>query len=599
MMQAAPHPEIFLDGRVTLHGGDCMDVLSRLEEASIDACVTDPPYHLTSIVKRFTTVSDLDVEVAKATPHRRTSSGFMGKQWDGGDIAFRPETWAAVYRVMKPGAHLLAFSGTRTYHRMVCAIEDAGFEIRDCIQWVYGSGFPKSHDVSKGIDRAAGAEREVVGSYTRGLAMHPGNEGADNWRENYTGHVSITAPATNAAREWQGWGTALKPACEPIVLARKPLIGTVAENVLQHGTGAINIDGCRIPGEVPSVPQPNLTPGHGKRRKGNCGLGASDGRIGEMSSASGRWPANVIHVGSEEVVGAFPDARSAGDYPSDSLTREGVTSFGGKQGALYSDSGSAARFFYQVKQDEPCLSIRDVSDVGERFDLKSERVVSVLIRAVEASTHRLALQRQSYRGTSIAVTATELEIICASVTEIIQNLERRYSLGFPHENLEARLPGVRCVAIPKRIGTTTITVDRSTLGPFVELATFDITETSEEVGASGSARRFWYSSKADSDDRLGSKHPTVKPLDLMQYLVRLITPKGGLVLDPFSGTGTTGEAAWREGMRAVLIEREAEYQKDIRRRMELALSGPDERVRESIKASGKVESPGPLFEDWP
>jgi DNA modification methylase len=349
---------------VTLLPGDCLAVLPSFVGNSLDSCVTDPPYGLS----------------------------FMGKAWDRGVPG--AEFWKHVLRVLKPGAHLLAFGGTRTYHRMACAIEDAGFELRDCIQWIYGSGFPKSLNVSKAIDEAAGAERRVIGK----------------------------RPATDAAREWQGWGTALKPACEMIVLARKPLSErTVVANVLRWGTGALNIDGCRV---------------------------------GDYVQHSGRWPANVIHDGSDEVAGAFPDAP-------------------GQQ-----------------------------RSTGPEFKSK-----------------------------------------------------------------------------------------RNVYGVYAE------TVAHEPRGDSGSASRFFYGAKADADDRLGSKHPTVKPLDLMQYLVRLVTPPKGVVLDCFAGTGTTGEAARREGFRAVLIEREPEYQNDIRRRMRLAMAGPAERRRESIKAKNAASTnSGPLFE---
>ena len=198
--------------------GDCRDIIATLPDNSVHSIVTDPPYEL----------------------------GFMGKKWDNSGIAYDVTLWAECLRVLKPGGHLLSFGGTRTYHRMVCAIEDAGFEIRDCIVWLYSSGFPKSHNVGKGIDRAAGAERAVVGKDGRsanstwlGIAVRGETGfGIGNW--------DITAPATDDAKKWDGWGTALKPANEPIVVARKPLAGTVASNVLEHGTGAINIDGTRI-----------------------------------------------------------------------------------------------------------------------------------------------------------------------------------------------------------------------------------------------------------------------------------------------------------------------------------------------------------------
>jgi site-specific DNA-methyltransferase (adenine-specific) len=424
-----------------------MDVLATIAENSVDACCTDPPYHLTSIVKRFGGDNAAPAQFGKDGVYSRASSGFMGKQWDGGDIAFRVETWREVYRVLKPGAHLLAFGGTRTFHRMACAIEDAGFEIRDTIQWLYGSGFPKSHDVSKNIDRAAGVAREVLGRKEHPTsADRTGDKSPYQAEQSHlNGASNITAPATDAARQWEGWGTALKPACEPIVLARKPLSErTVASNVLRWGTGAINVDGCRIE-TVETTERPS-----GK----NADIYGADNRRGMIrGGTNGRWPANVIHDGSDEVVGAFPETQSG-----------------------YSDGTKSG---------------------------------------------------------------------------IQQNVFGKYGPG-----------------------------------------TFQ-----ETYGDEGSAARFFYTAKADSDDRIGSKHPTVKPLDLMQYLVRLITPKGGLVLDPFAGSGTTGEAAFREGMRSVLIECDAEYLKDTERRIELLMAGPDERAFKSQKAKqdGKPIDLGPLF----
>lgn len=447
--------ETFLDGKVQMHCGDCLDVLATLEENSIDSCVTDPPYHLTSIVKRFGKEGSAPVrsnlerdpntiqDWGRTSPYQRAASGFMGKQWDGGDIAFRPEVWREVFRVLKPGSHLLAMGGDRTYHRLASAIEDAGFEIRGTVAWIFGSGFPKNHDISKAIDRAAGAERELTKT---GQVKRNGYGGWDTGSSDTRPRYDI--PATPAARQWEGFGTALKPAMELICLARKPLSErTVAANVLKWGTGAINVDGCRVEsndGLVRPVIQRNDNEVYGK------GLGA-----GTQIEPNGRWPANVIHDGSAEVVEAFPE----------SIARNGGTTNG-----CAPDSG------YGMRATDDCPIYRD----------------------------------------------------------------------------------------------------------------------------SGSAARFFYSSKADADDRLGSRHPTIKPLDLMQYLVRLITPPKGTCLDPFAGTGTTGEAAFREGMRAVLIEREAEYQDDIRRRMKLCLSGPDERARESIKQrmKDKPVDNGPLFDTY-
>jgi site-specific DNA-methyltransferase (adenine-specific) len=246
----------------TLHLGNCLDVLKTLPDNIIDAIVTDPPYGL----------------------------AFMGKKWDY-DVPSE-DIWKECLRVLKPGGHLLAFAGTRTQHRMAVRIEDAGFEIRDMIAWVYGSGFPKSHDISKAIDKAAGAEREVMGK-ERNWGATKADDGKTAYGD-YQGDWNITAPATPAAKQWQGWGTALKPALEPITVARKPFTGTVAANVLEYGTGAINVDGCRVgSGPIASA---------GGTRRSNGIMGASEPLGGWEPTHAGRFPANLIHDGSEEAV---------------------------------------------------------------------------------------------------------------------------------------------------------------------------------------------------------------------------------------------------------------------------------------------------------
>lgn len=429
--------EVFLNGRVQLCCGDSLHFLRDQPDNRYDSIVTDPPYALVSIVKRFGKGgAPVKVPEGGSGAYARASAGFMGKQWDTGETAFSVEFWEQCLRVLKPGGHVVAFSGTRTYHRLAVAIEDAGFEIRDMIGWLYGSGFPKSHDVSKGL------ARELAGPGLR--------------------------------EEWEGWGTALKPAQEPICFARKPLVGTVAGNVLQHGTGAINIDGCRVGDFVNTTPPgtdrynaANFEQGYRPSAYGRDGEASADPRYTENGSTNfaakpgprggspeGRWPANIVHDGSEEVLAAFP------------------------------------------------------------ADLTSGKPAGI-----KAGNNN--------------------------------NVFGQFAGGIPVTGF----------------------------------------------GDSGSAARFFYTAKADADDRIGSKHPTVKPVDLMQWLVRLVTPKGGLVLDPFAGTGTTAEACFREGMRCMLVEREAEYQADIRRRMALILAGPEERARESIKAktAGQPVDHGPLF----
>ena len=315
--------------------GDCFDVLKDIPDGSIDLILTDPPYGLK----------------------------FMGKDWDHGVPGV--QFWEQILRVAKPGAHLMAFGGTRTFHRLAVAIEDAGWEIRDTLMWVYGSGFPKSLDVSKAIDRAAGAEREVVGQ------RNPYFDGGK--RANYTaasgnvyggykaivmedGTIPITAPATDAAKQWEGWGTALKPAWEPIILARKPLIGTIAENVLKYGTGAINVKGCRVEN---TKRVPNGISTEKSQYVYNGGWGKETGKESGHNPDIGRWPANLIHDGSDEVVelfpvnvrGAIPGTQKRGKKTQSDRNNNVsyATRFYQKISGYKEETGSAARFFYCAK----------------------------------------------------------------------------------------------------------------------------------------------------------------------------------------------------------------------------------------------------------
>lgn len=421
----------YQDEAVTFYPGDCRSVLPCFTENLFDAVVTDPPYEL----------------------------GFMGKSWDSTGIAYNVDLWLEVYRVMKPGAHLLAFGGTRTYHRMACAIEDAGFEIRDQIQWLYGSGFPKSLDVSKAIDREAGAEREIIG-------RRPDHVLSNGWREREgradrlpETSLNITTAATDEAKQWNGWGTALKPANEPICLARKPLEKglTVAQNVLKWGTGALNIDACRI--DAPK--------GNGVWGSSNKTVDADRTFVGSPDAAeyrteqhpNGRWPANVIHDGSDEVLACFPETtsgslelhhkRTGGKPPIGTFTIRDRT---GEQ-EFIGDSGSAARFFYTAK----------------------------------ASKH----------------------------------------------DRDAGLNG-----LPLR--------EKITRNSYGDQSEYECPDGASRVGNKGTSLA-------------RNNHPTVKPVELMKYLCRLVTPPGGLILDPFLGSGSTAKAALIERFKIVGIELNLEY----------------------------------------
>lgn len=461
----------YQDESVTLYHGDCLDVLAALSDRSIDAIVTDPPYGLEFMGKEWDSPwkrgddvnADAGFSKVGMTDHQRlprptftgttnpkclSCKGTRRGRRDGTALvkvctcdapqfpnvratemtAFQDwcQQWAAeCLRVLKPGGHMLAFGGTRTWHRLACAVEDVGFEIRDSIAWLYGSGFPKSLDVSKAIDKAAGAERKVVGSYAGASNIGKKAEGKWGYRPDGASNkgadrtVNVTAAATDAAKQWAGYGTALKPAFEPIVVARKPIRGTVAANVLEHGTGAINIDGCRVGDDERETTRSN---GEVVSENGSMS-GANYGRVAGPT-VTGRWPPNVL----------LDDSQAA------ELDRQSGIQ---KSGVAVQRNGGGQRIFNQ----------------GE-----------------------------------------------------------------------------------------------------------GLTREDAGYGDTGGASRFFatfrYTAKASARERPsadGVQHPTVKPVELMRWLVRLVTPPGGTVLDPFAGSGTTGEAAILEHKRAVLIEREPTY----------------------------------------
>jgi site-specific DNA-methyltransferase (adenine-specific) len=277
--------------------GDCLETLKTIPDNSVDSVVCDPPYHLQSIVQRYGKEGSAPAQEGTDGLFKRSSKGFMGKTWDGGDIAFRPDVWKECLRVLKPGGHLIAFGGTRTIHRITCAIEDAGFEIRDQLGWIYYSGFPKSHCVSKGIDRHLGADREVVGNKRSGIGSGSSYGKIVGSPNPDTNIVSVTAPATPQAEQWDGWGTALKPAQEPACLARKPISEkSIAANVLKWGTGGLNIDACRFAYGDPCWvgPADEVSNIAGSIRGGVTGLGKRmSGQVNNRPHPGGRWPANI------------------------------------------------------------------------------------------------------------------------------------------------------------------------------------------------------------------------------------------------------------------------------------------------------------------
>ena len=472
-----------------LHLGNCLDHLEFMPDNSVDSIVTDPPYGLS----------------------------FMGKKWDYDVPAV--EIWAECLRVLKPGGHLLAFAGTRTQHRMAINIEDAGFEIRDMIAWVYGSGFPKSH---------------------------------------------------NLKDDWEGWGTALKPALEPITVARKPFKGTIAANVQAHGTGGLNIDGCRVPFAGEQDEQESKQ----KNKHGDFGSGPMSNKVfGEYKKdrdnydAPGRWPANLIHDGHDEVVALFPESSVTGKRSAKSQSAEvNGTNWltGNHESTEYTDQGSAARFFKQVEvtDAEWLENLSPALIAGSTLSLSK---LADAIAQSDAAISALPEGRQLnvLKAPSTSVTPSESKLIATSVITAIQSIASASLLAQQPERLSLSRSHVSVVAHQTPTGTMTITASLSSSAGCAESITFSITPKSLVAGEKGceqSSARFMYCAKASKKDRgEGNNHPTVKPTELMAYLCRLVTPPGGVVLDPFMGSGSTGKAAMREGFHFMGIEMDPEY----------------------------------------
>lgn len=462
----------------TLHNGNCLDVMKTMDDNSVDSIVTDPPYGLS----------------------------FMGKKWDY-DVPSQ-EIWEQALRVLKPGGYLLAFAGTRTQHRMAVRIEDAGFEIRDMIAWVYGSGFPKSHNISKSLDKMAGAEREVVGKRQHptlkdktkidrqsSTQFHAGNTIKDEW--------DITAPSTDEAKKWEGWGTALKPALEPITIARKPLEEkTVAKNVLKYGTGGINIDESRIPTN-PDVDDARLG-GNGSCKTDKASANVGHGSIkGDniSSSEQGRFPANLIHDGSEEVMSGFPDTENKKGKPRTATIKNQTKLNNSKEvfaNHEYEDNGSAARFFYCAK-----TSKKDRDEGLELFEAK-------------------AIADKKGNGIRRVCSTCGVSMMESHLCEC----------------------DVKDWQPPKKL----------------------------------------------------NNHPTVKPTDLMRYLVRMVTPKDGTILDPFMGSGSTGKGAMLEGFAFIGIELDPDYMEIAEARIKFADPNDEVFDEETTKSDENNKPIDNLFE---
>jgi site-specific DNA-methyltransferase (adenine-specific) len=451
-----------------LHGNN-LDILPTLADNSIDSIVTDPPYEL----------------------------GFMGKKWDSSGIAYSVELWQQCLRVLKPGGHLLSFGGTRTYHRVAVAIEDAGFELRDSIAWLYGSGFPKSLDVSKAIDKQAGAEREVIGRNPN--SREQATKENTLYESGTVGKTAFdTAPSTPEAQQWQGWGTALKPAFEPVIVARKPIEGTVANNVLKWGTGGLNIDGSRIVAADQEQLSKFWDRNQSESKDGVVAyVGQTNIDLRDYKPVDGRWPANIILDPYTAELLDEQSGQSKGSGPGTHCSKRdelgncighdnagrstnGQT-YHSKNSQNQPDSGGASRFFYVAK-----ASKRDRNEGLEQLDAKKT---------------------------------------------VWQKNDSVYSQG--------RNP---------------ITGERS--------------------GTTIQPRQNF--------------HPTVKPTSLMEYLIKLVTPPNGTVLDPFTGSGSTGKAAILQGFDFIGIEMTEEYLPIIEGRLKHAEAKVAERIKETSDKQSEV-----------
>lgn len=476
---------------VTLHHGDNRATLRRLidEGVRVHSIVTDPPYGMTSITKRFGADKAAPAKFGKDGAFARASAGFMGSKWDGTGIERDPEFWRLIYDILLPGGYVVAFSAARTGHWQACAMEMAGFVMHPFLGWVYGQGFPKAHSAAMAIDKQLGVKggrgepksAAHAGWIERGR-MRGGDEAENNegWQrpwmadeDKVAAAASKYVPGSLEAAQWEGWaygGQALKPALEPIFVGQKPFSEkNGALNILKHGVGAINIEGCRVPIDPVSDASQMRTMARGQRTDNQngqqWGMSKNSGDTPTVVRATGRHPANLLHDGSDNVVALFPQsagqqAAVQGTEPSP-ITNEIYGQFAERlPSEPRGDTGSAARFFNSFPTPD---------ESGEA-------------------------------GTS-------------------------------QEQFDSE--GLQCEPI-------------------------------------------FYQGKATKADRAGSKHPTVKPIALMRWLCRLVTPPGGTVLDPFAGSGTTGAAAREEGFDCILMEAEDQFAADIRRRFGLSAPVCDE-----------------------
>ena len=562
--------------------GDCLELLKTLPDNSVDSIVTDPPYGLGKEPDALKMLTDW-VETGH---HDVKGRGFMGKEWDA--FVPQPRVWHECLRVLKPGGHLLAFAGTRTQDLMALGLRLAGFEIRDMVAWVYGSGFPKSLDVSKALDRMAGAEREVVGKVAGMGKQNPEWNGTAQGRteNSFKPEYDATAPATDAAKQWDGWGTALKPALEPITLARKPLESTVAANVLKWHTGALNIDGCRVEtsdtlgGGAEKAETVCSTNHEGWDRPWKHDDAARKAHADRVKSnvmkaeQLGRWPANLIHDGSDEVVSQFPESKgqlaaSRSDGVDKTNEIYGKVKHNPEVMQPRGDSGSAARFFYQAKtskkdRNEGLDGSRTVKYTTGLCKEENMELAASLQKATCESTVRWGIDESGGSITGLcplASLSTTLTAISKITTSEIFN--SWMPLHTKESTVDANFETVNG-------GSHAENAEKSKTS---QQATTSENQAESAHGVSGVVSKMLSSiSDVENWTPATNFHATVKPTDLMRYLCRLITPPNGVILDPYMGSGSTGKAAVMEGFDFIGMDSDPAYFDIAQERIATALT---------------------------
>ena len=564
-----------------LYLGDCLEILPTLPANRIDTCITDCPYEL----------------------------GFMGKKWDGSGVSFQKETWEEVYRVLKPGGFLLAFGGTRTWHRIAVAIEDAGFEIRDTICWLYAQGFPKSYNIGKGIDKKAGKEREVIGVRQGhenfvGRETHSLNSGWDRpWAkdpEAVAKYHSETAPATPEAELWEGYGTALKPSFEPIIVAMKPIDETYVNNALTHGVAGLWIDGGRIGTEQTVTTIKDLSQAHGNQF-GKAGIEYP--KLGEKVNPPGRWPANsILDEESAQMLDEQTGILKSGKDVNP--TKKSVKGFFGQDMSYYSsnanygDNGGASRFFYQAKANKTernmglgsCEIVmvqlshnsqtNERDDIWENGDLNLKLLVDMdqsREKVIDASMSMEDIEWNTLLCGNKIMELSPKDIVFTTLTGTSSITKSKIFNSLMHLLTNEYTQDVKFEKVNG--GNPAANVDQCNI--FLNFISEKMVFL-PGVGnvASGTRWTISASEKSANDNEIGqftNFHSTVKPLALMKYLARITkTPTGGIVIDPFMGSGTTGMACALEDRNFIGIEMDEEYYQIARLRIEYAQENVDE-----------------------